>query len=256
MSWKGFKKAVARMPQSMGMAQPTSKDDEYEQLSLQVTEIHQLAKSLWDDSKRFKDSLSLMLAHQSEIADAFVDIFHDDEHPEQSNVASKFSQTMKDAKETLSGDLEKIERLVVAPTGNICLICIGDYLTILTEINKCLVKRAHKLLDYDRHRASVEKLKAKPSKTLQDEKTLGQYENNFDNATREFNNINNLLKQDLPIVIATRIEFIDPCLLTYYEYQMKVYHTLYGYFKPDLEYFINVQVNISILVLALQYHMN
>jgi amphiphysin len=85
-------------------------------------------------------------------------------------------------------------------------------------------------LDFDRHRVSVEKLRAKPNRTIQDEKTLGQYENNFDAATREFNNINNLIKQDLPMVISTRIDFIDPCLITFYEYQMKVYHTLYGYY--------------------------
>ncbi len=58
-----------------------------------------------------------MMAHQAEIADAFLDIFKGDNNEvDQSNPAYKFSIAMKEAKVTLSEDLEKIERLVVAPT--------------------------------------------------------------------------------------------------------------------------------------------
>ena len=123
MSWKGFKKAVARMPQSIGIGGSSSetKDDEFEQLSLHFNELERLAKKLWDDAKRFKDSLQMMLAHQSEIAQAFVDIFGSDDDnpasPDYNNIAYKFSIAMKEANQNLSGDLEKIERLVVAPTG-------------------------------------------------------------------------------------------------------------------------------------------
>lgn len=123
MSWKGFKKAVARMPQSIGIGGSSSetKDDEFEQMSLHFNELERLAKKLWDDAKRFKDSLQMMLAHQSEIAQAFVDIFGSDgdnpASPDYNNIAYKFSIAMKEANQNLSGDLEKIERLVVAPTG-------------------------------------------------------------------------------------------------------------------------------------------
>jgi hypothetical protein len=56
-----------------------------------------------------------MLAHQCEIGDAFVDLF--DVDGEGANIARRFAEKMREAKEGLSGDLERIERLVVAPTG-------------------------------------------------------------------------------------------------------------------------------------------
>ena len=140
----------------------------------------------------------------------------------QNNIATQFGEAIKGAKESLSENLEQIERLVVAPTL--------DYLILLDQVKKTIVKRSHKLLDYDRHRSSVEKLRQKTNRTAADEKTLGQYENNLDQATREYNNINNILKQELPIFLALRVDFIDPCLLTFYNYQVKVFHTLYGIF--------------------------
>lgn len=222
-----------------------TKDDEFEHLAVQASDLETLAKKLWDDAKRFKDSLSLMLAHQAAISEAFVAVLdhikytetkngglNNEDNPKDAssvldrennnNIARKFSVAMIDAKEILSQDLERIERLVVMPTG--------DYLLILRDVQKALTKRAHKMLDFDRHRQAVEKLKQKQNRTAQEEKTMGQCENSLDLAAREYNNINNLLKQDLPVIIATRVDFIDPCFLAFYEYQVKVYHTLYGIF--------------------------
>lgn len=212
------------MPATIGKGFGTvveSKDDEYDQYAAQFAQLDVLARKLSEDSKRFKDSLGLMLVHQTDLADGFVDVFAksgDAQH----TVASNFSTAMKNARETLSEDLTQIERLVVQPTG--------DYLVLLDQVKVFMTKRSHKQLDYDRHRASVEKLKLKPARSISEEKTLGQYENNLDQATREFNNINNLLKQELPVLLNLRIDFIDPCLLTFYNYQVKVFHTLYGIF--------------------------
>ncbi|KAI8904464.1 hypothetical protein EDD86DRAFT_249825 [Gorgonomyces haynaldii] len=230
MSWKGFKKAINRLPATIGKATGNiseTKDEEYEQYSQQLENLYTLAKKLSEDAKKFKDSLSLMLSHQSQIADEFVQVFmsithQSQEHLNQMNVAEAFASSMKSAKETLQQELEQIERLVVAPTQ--------DYITLLEQVRKLMVKRSHKLLDYDRHRSSVDKLKNKQGRTAQEEKTLGQYENQLDQATREYNNVNNLLKQELPVFLGLRVDFIDPCLLTFYNYQVRVFHTLYGIF--------------------------
>jgi amphiphysin len=129
---------------------------------------------------------------------------------------------MKNARDTLQGDLEQIERLVVAPTGDLCVI--------LEQVKKMMTKRSHKLLDYDRYRDGVQTLKSKQGRTSSEEKKLAQLEVQFDQATREYNAINNQLKQDLAVFLSLRHAFIDPCLLTFYNYQIRVYQTLYTIF--------------------------
>lgn len=122
-------------------------------------------------------------------------------------------------RQSLLDDLDSIERLVVAPTA--------DFITILDQVKRVTVKRAHKLLDYDRHRETVQKMKEKPDRSVSDEKRLGQYEASLDEATREYNNYNNMLKNDIPILLNLRVDFIDPCLLVFYSYQCRFYDSLF-----------------------------
>ena len=126
---------------------------------------------------------------------------------------------MKEAKETLQTDLQQLERLVVAPTI--------DFIALLDIIKRYIVKRSHKLLDYDRYGDSVKNLREKPNRSISDEKKLMQMEATFDQASRDYNSINNTLKSELSIFLGYRKDFINPCLLVFYNYQVKVYETLY-----------------------------
>lgn len=137
--------------------------------------------------------------------------------------ASILVDSMDRVKEELLPHLQDIERLVVAPAG--------EYLTVFDAIKKYILKRSHKLLDYDRYRDIVKKLKEKPDRTSADEKKLSSMETALDEATREYNNYNNLLKNELPIFLELRIQFIDPCFATFYQCQVRVYHILYEEFK-------------------------
>ena len=78
MSWKGFTKAVGRLPaliaKSTGGAHET-KDEEFLALQEQFKMLDTLARKLSDDTRRFKDSLSLMLHHQAELARLFTAIY-------------------------------------------------------------------------------------------------------------------------------------------------------------------------------------
>ncbi|KAI8925293.1 hypothetical protein BC831DRAFT_512640 [Entophlyctis helioformis] len=199
MSWKGFSKAVARLPHQLaktaGYTTADTKDEEYDHYEASFKQLDTLARSLAGDARRFKDSLTLMLAHQTTVAQAFVDVF------------------------AVMGE-EVGKRLVVAPTS--------DFIIILDQVKKVMVKRSHKLVDYDRHRESVQKLRERTDRTTSDEKRLGTYENNLALATREYNAVNNMLKQDLPALLTMRINFIDPCLLTFFTYQHKVFQAIYS----------------------------
>lgn len=64
---------------------------------------------------------------------------------------------MRNAKGDLFTDLEQLERLVVAPTT--------DLISLLDSIKRYIVKRSHKLLDYDRHAETLKSLRDKPNRT-------------------------------------------------------------------------------------------
>ncbi|KAJ3048716.1 hypothetical protein HK097_010269 [Rhizophlyctis rosea] len=261
MSLKGLQKAVARLPQRIaartGYSDETV-DTEYLELESQFKNLELYAKKLHDDARKFKDSLSAMLAHQATFAETLVDVYKpvttarygggspggattsgdeleedsplgrtntvsslgssgrgskETPHPQSLHAAETFSQSMIAIRESLQPDLDTIERRVIAPTK--------DYLLLIDLIKRFILKRQNKLVDYDRHRVAVAKLKAKPDRTVGDEKTLGKMETQFDQAAREYNNINNLLKSQLPTFLALRIQFMDPCFQTLYYYQYR-----------------------------------
>ena len=66
--------------------------------------------------------------------------------------------------ETLSPELELIDSRIVQPCKELVDIC--------KKIRKTCVKRDHKLVDYDRHNNSLNKLRGKKEKSLSDEKNL------------------------------------------------------------------------------------
>jgi amphiphysin len=69
-----------------------------------------------------------------------------------------------DFTETLSPELDLIESRIVEPSKELTAIC--------KKIRKTCVKRDHKLVDYDRHNNSLNKLRQKKEKSLSDEKNL------------------------------------------------------------------------------------
>ena len=66
--------------------------------------------------------------------------------------------------ETLSPELELIDSRIVRPSQELVDIC--------KKIRKTCTKRDHKLIDYDRHNNSLNKLRDKKEKSLSDEKNL------------------------------------------------------------------------------------
>ncbi|KAJ3165011.1 hypothetical protein HK101_000318 [Irineochytrium annulatum] len=252
MSWKGFQKAVSRLPQ-MVMAKAGYSDETQDQEFNEIEERFKLfeanAKKLNEDAKKFKDALNLMLAHQASFARTLLEVYQpigrglgssgglgpdgaeeDDggmrgastqakeTPPESLRAAEEFAQVLEDVRQSLMPDLEVIERRLVTPTV--------DLLVLLDRVKRLMVKRAHKLLDYDRHRDSVKKMKERTDRTAADERTLGKYEQSLDQAARDYDNINHLLKNQIPQLLALKAPFIDPCFLTLYWYQLRVHRTL------------------------------
>ena len=144
---------------------------------------------------------------------------------------------MKDAKEQLTPDLDLIERRVVAPST--------DLLGILEGVRKLFIKRNHKLLDYDRKRNDAKKLQDRKDRDAGDEKRLAKLEADLDQATRDYESVNNLLKTQLPMLFQFRIQFIDPCFQTFYLYQLKVFYTLQTCFKAVVDEHFDMRSSIT-----------
>jgi amphiphysin len=128
---------------------------------------------------------------------------------------------MKEARASLHGDLEQIERLVVAPSM--------DFIVILDQIKKAITKRNNKEIDYYRHGETIKQLNEK-NRTINDEKKLAQTSLLYEEAKRAYLDIDARLKDDLKVFLSKKKEFIEPCLLTFYNYQIRVHQTLYNVF--------------------------
>ncbi|KAI0394635.1 BAR domain-containing protein [Xylariaceae sp. FL0594] len=147
----------------------------------------------------------------------------------------EYEAVVKDLQETIAPELEMIESRVIRPAN--------ELLDVLKVIRKTAVKRDHKQLDYDRHRATLKKLQEKKEKSARDEKALWKAENELETATQEFNYFNDLLKAELPKLFALERQFIQPLFQSFYYMQLNIFYTLHekmqqcdiGYFNLNLD---------------------
>ncbi|KAJ3026209.1 UNVERIFIED_CONTAM: hypothetical protein HDU68_006013 [Siphonaria sp. JEL0065] len=231
-------------------------DPEFQDLEERFKLLDASARKLSEDAKKFKDALSSMLTHQEIFAGTLLEVYQpitaysgsspasadgsgDAAAPRRSSIkqyketdrtslqaAQEFSAFAQTSREFLLPDLDTLERRLVAPAA--------DLVVMLDNVKRVMVKRSHKLLDYDRHREAVKKLKEK-ERTVSDEKALGKAEQAFDQANREYTHINNLLKQELPLLLLLKAPFIDPCFQTLYWYQLKVHQSLHQSYQSLLQ---------------------
>lgn len=189
-----------------------------------------------------------MLNHQIEFSKAIQEIYkpisgrvsdpnstQPEGNPEGIRACEEYEAIVRDLLATLQPELEMIEQRVIAPADQL--------LEVVKVIRKVAVKRQHKQLDYDRHRATLKKLQDKKEKTLKDEKALFKAENDVEQATQDFEYFNDLLKDELPKLFALEAEFIRPLFQSFYYMQLNVFYTLHekmqginiGYFDLTLD---------------------
>ncbi|KAL7754188.1 BAR adaptor protein Hob1 [Sorochytrium milnesiophthora] len=238
MSWKGFVKAVSRMPQQVmakaGYAEETI-DEEFNTMCSDFDELEQNTQRLQEDATKYKSAVNAMLEHQESFATTLLEVYApisgrlmspDGEQsmqraptpPESMAAVQEYVNLLSSARETIVPELNVIERRVINPAN--------DFLVVFKNIRKTITKRNHKLLDYDRHRNDVHKLEIATNKDAKDERRLAQTRQQFEVASQEFAVLNDALKQQLPHFLQLRIAFIDPCFQSLYFLQLKVYRTM------------------------------
>ncbi|KAK6597873.1 BAR domain-containing protein [Botrytis cinerea] len=223
MSFKGFQKSLVRAPQTFkakfNLGEQT-KDAVYIDAERRFQELETETKKLHDE-RRMSDPDSLV----------------QEGNPEGIRACEEYEEICKDLLATLQPELEMIETRVIRPAD--------ELLEIIKVIRKTALKRQHKQLDYDRHRATLKKLQDKKEKNLKDEKAMYKAENDVEQATQEFNYYNDLLKDELPKLFTLEREFIRPLFQSFYYMQLNVFYTLHERMQGcDIGYF-NLQLDIE-----------
>ena len=189
-----------------------------------------------------------MLNHQIEFSKAMTEIYRPISgrmsdpnsievmgNPEGIRACEEYEAVVKDLQETLQPELEMIDNRIIRPAN--------ELLDVIKAIRKSVLKREHKRLDYDRHRANLKKLQDKKDKSAKDEKAMWKAENDVEQSTQDFNYFNDLLKAELPHLFTLESQFIQPLFQSFYYMQLNVFYTLHekmqqcdiGYFNLTLD---------------------
>ena len=184
-----------------------------------------------------------MLNHQIEFSKAVQEIYKPisgrvsdpdslipEGNPEGIQACEEYENIVRELQATLQPELEMIQARVIGPAD--------ELLNVIKVVQKAILKRQHKQLDYDRHRASFKKIHDKKDKSLKDEKALYKAENDMEQATQDFNYFNDLLKDELPQLFALEGELIRPLFQSFYYMQLNVFYTLHERMQSiDIGYF-------------------
>ncbi|KAF2486721.1 hypothetical protein BDY17DRAFT_291993 [Neohortaea acidophila] len=247
MSWKGFSKGVHRAPQQFKQKfnlGEITKDAVFMDAERRFAELETETKKLHDESSRYFKSINDMLDHQIEFAKAVEEIYKpisgrasdpnsfvdDVGNPEGIRACEEYQTLVQELKESLAPELELIQTRIVAPAD--------ELMAILKVARKWTVKRDHKQLDYDKERNKLKKLQDKSDRSAKDESALYKTENAYEDATQQYEDLNNLLKLELPQLFEYEREFIQPLFQSFYYMQLNVFYTLHEKMQAiDIGYF-------------------
>jgi len=201
MSWSGFKKNVGRATTQVmmktGQVEKTS-DRQYEVEERRYRTLESASLRLQKEAKGYLDSLRAMTASQMRIAET-IDAFYGD-----SGATDGVSRSYKQAVEDL--DAETVKALD-GPYRTTVLEPINRFCAYFPDINECIKKRNHKMLDYDSMRSKVKRLTEKPDK---DPAKLPRTEKEQEMAKVAYDQLNEQLMSELPQLIDLRVPYLDP----------------------------------------------
>lgn len=103
-----------------------------------------------------------------------------------------------------------------------------EILEVMKQIQKTMIKRNHKMIDYDRHRSSLNKLKVKQERSFNEEKQVYKVEAQLETATKDYEYLNDMLKQQLPQFFQLKSQFIVPVFERFYFLQCRIYGMIYA----------------------------
>ncbi|KAJ2357553.1 BAR adaptor protein Hob1 [Coemansia sp. RSA 2618] len=248
MSWKGFKKALERMPHQLqskiGRGSKTV-DAEFDELKVKFEEMERVSKDLFSQTAQFRDAIRGILVYQSAYLEQVLAMYrpistdpegnaqpvgsYTDEgaSPELLRVAEEFRNRVTTIRENTESRLGRMDVSVVGP--------IQELMAMMRNIHKVINKRDHKLVDYDRYRHAVEKAEAKEStdgqRRLPEERAYQKHGAQYQESSRQYNYFNDMLKAELKQLLDLRQAFIDPIFLKFFRIQYDMYNSMFKEFS-------------------------
>ncbi|KAG0202949.1 hypothetical protein BGX28_004702 [Mortierella sp. GBA30] len=188
---------------------------------------------------KYRDSVTALLNHQAEFGIVLAEIYDPSlgmppsgdvtprrvqTAPESVQAVDDHQAVMREIRDLLLPEVDKLEATVVHP--------LTEMQNLMKMIRKSIVKRDHKLVDYDRFRISLKKLQDKKERTLSDEKQIFKLESQLEVATADYEGLNNLLKEELPGYFWLRTQLMEPIFHSFFFLQLRVYNILLDRIDP------------------------
>lgn len=233
MSWKGFKKAVVRLPENVKQKVGSTKESQDEFFNVQEVRLRAMEgeiENLLAQLKQFKVAVTALLNHQNQVAIILKEQFDsygetDKAFPSEisKNALIEYLRILEEFKENTFSLTLDLDRRTIDPTTEV--------LTILKSIRKLIIKRAHKLTDVTRHSGSLGKVQSKTTRDVADEKKLYKYEELLRGSQEEFDQINDALLDELPKLFEFKKEFYTPIMFSFLQIQSRFYSEYFTHMK-------------------------
>ncbi|CAO3686284.1 unnamed protein product [Rhizopus microsporus] len=218
---------MSRLPhQIMAKKQNATRDVEFIQHENHFNETMKLVDTLKVEAQAFRDQVAVLLSNQYDIASLVSGIYGlslETSEPVQDSALQAVNDAeaaMAYCQDEILPQLDTIDQLVVRPALELH--------EISKTIQKTIVKRNHKMVDYDRHRASLNKLTSKTERSMNDEKAIFKIQSQLETATQDYEYLNNTLKHELPIFFQLLSHLVQPILENLYHLQTKIYGMIYA----------------------------
>eukprot|EP00999_Lentomonas_sp_LEN2_P000584 NODE_1582_length_805_cov_15.889381_g1533_i0.p1 GENE.NODE_1582_length_805_cov_15.889381_g1533_i0~~NODE_1582_length_805_cov_15.889381_g1533_i0.p1 ORF type:complete len:261 (-),score=52.35 NODE_1582_length_805_cov_15.889381_g1533_i0:5-787(-) len=224
----GFQKSVGRatttLMQKAGAVDKTV-DKQYEDVETRWKDFERKMETLLKDSKSYLDAIRQMTIAQHRIAEQ-ITLFYDE-----TAVLGLLGLKYKDASEMMDNEFRRNIDAVLRET---VLEPLGRFVALFPDIHEAMKKRANKLLDYDAIKTKVRKLAERPS---DDAGKFSRVETQAMEAQQVYEGLNNALKTELPILIESRIPYLDPSFEAMVRSQLKFYTDAHNALEPLTRYF-------------------
>ncbi|KAF9161061.1 hypothetical protein BGX20_002257 [Mortierella sp. AD010] len=215
-----------------------TKDAEFIELNKKFTTCEKVTASLLTEVCKYRDNITTILNSQAEFGIILSEVYdpslgmppgevtprRTQTAPESMQAVNDFQAVMRETRDILLPEIDKLEFQVVRP--------LTDMQTNMKLIRKTMTKRDHKLIDYDRYRISLQKLRDKKEKTLSDERQIYKLESQLEVATADYEGLNSLLKEELPGFFYYKTHLMEPIFHIFYYLQLRIYRIMLDRMGP------------------------
>ncbi|CAO3630755.1 unnamed protein product [Cunninghamella blakesleeana] len=177
--------------------------------------LEKYIEKLSNEAKNYQKSLRALNKSQVNIIDSMDQFYME---TTESSTYKEYKKMIKQLEYSLKSDIEEsYGTTVVEPLARYC--------AYFPEVNEVIKRRQNKLLDYDNQRTKVRKLVDKPS---DDTQKLVMAENELDLAREMYENLNNMLIDELPKMNDLRVPYLDPTFESIIKSHLLLGQTGYG----------------------------